>query len=362
MFDRIKEHLLSIVFVTVIIGSLIIIVDRNAADSASQTITDSQYLPAFVNPDSPLEKAILKDVLNIYYPDSPKENSDKLEQASIIRSEMFLATMRGGDRKTLLDGSEIIRILLMYIKFIFVYLTVILLTYYGVITAGTWRFIRKQAKKERQITAYNKKPLNPFAAYASYFAGKVLKFAIHTILFSPAFVIAYSMKTELNTDSVFFMILLGVISNGLLIIYTNKFYSFLVAENRKGFIDTAKVKNLKQSYVFNSTEGIRLSEIFKVFKNFKGHIFDHIFENAVIQYSSTVKEQSAFLITGLIIIEMALNIHGYLNYEMLKQILYGNASIVLFIVLLLFYLSKITEAASDIILAIQLNRYRNQHE
>ena len=54
-----------------------------------------------------------------------------------------------------------------------------------------------------------------------------------------------------------------------------------------------------------------------------------------------------FLITGLIIIEMALNIHGYLNYKMLRQMLYKNYDVVIVIILSIFYTVKITEMLTD---------------
>jgi len=58
------------------------------------------------------------------------------------------------------------------------------------------------------------------------------------VLFSPAYVIAYAIRTEFNTDTIIFMALLGVVSNGLLVTYANKFYAFLVAESRKGYVET----------------------------------------------------------------------------------------------------------------------------
>ncbi len=61
----------------------------------------------------------------------------------------------------------------------------------------------------------------------------LLKGVAYTILFAPAYVIAYSFKTRIDTDSLLFMIVLGVVSNGLLINYANKFYAFLAAESRK---------------------------------------------------------------------------------------------------------------------------------
>ena len=155
------------------------------------------------------------------------------------------------------------------------------------------------------------------------------------------------------------MVLLGIVSNGLLIMYTNKFYAFLVAESRKGYVETAIVKNLKNSYQTHTSDGISNNEIFRLVKRFDGHVFGHIFKNARFQYLSTIKEQASFLITGLIIIEMALNIHGHLNYEMLRQILYKNYDIVIVIVLGIFYTVKLTEIMTDYIKHKESLKYEN---
>ena len=44
---------------------------------------------------------------------------------------------------------------------------------------------------------------------------------------------------------------------------------------------------------------------------------------------------------------MALNIHGHLSYEMLRQLLYKNYSIVAVIILMIFYTVKGTEVVAD---------------
>jgi len=164
---------------------------------------------------------------------------------------------------------------------------------------------------------------------AAVYAKNALLGIASVVLFCPAYVIAYSIRTEINTDTMVFLIILCVISNGLLMVYANKFFTFLVTESRKGYVETALVKNLYNSYLPHGADGISYGSMLKPFKLFQGHVFGHIFKNARYQYLATVKEQASFLITGLIITEMALNIHGYLNYEMLRQMLYGNYDIVL---------------------------------
>ena len=77
-------------------------------------------------------------------------------------------------------------------------------------------------------------------------------------------------------------------------VYSNKFYAFLIAESRKGYIDTAIVKNLNNSYAGNIAQGISFKAILNPVKKFKGHVFDNIFRNARFQYLSTIKEQASF--------------------------------------------------------------------
>jgi hypothetical protein len=188
----------------------------------------------------------------------------------------------------------------------------------------------------------------------------VLRIAGYFVLFSPAYVIAYSLRTRFNTDTLPFMILLGVISNGLLVMYAHKFYTFLVSESRRGYVETANAKNLDTSYL-PSKRGINQRQIIRPIKHFKGHVFEHIYSNARFQYLSTIKEQATFLITGLIIIEMALNIHGYLSYEMLRQMLYRNWEIVIAIILGIFLLVKMTDIVTDLIVMRESRKHANQN-
>jgi len=226
------------------------------------------------------------------------------------------------------------------------------LTYYGVQTLAVYRFTSKRRHRTVKAATVGAKLRRGLAVCVNGFATFVL--------FCPAYVIAYSIRTEFNTDTVIFLVLLGVVSNGVLITYANKFHAFLVAESRKGYVDTAVVKNLDNTYAHHDTLGIPLAAIVRPVKSFEGHVFDHIFKNAQFQYLSTLKEQASFLITGLIIIEMALNIHGHLSYELLRQLLYKNYSIVAVIILEIFYTVKMTDIVTDYIIHRQSLRYENK--
>ena len=86
-------------------------------------------------------------------------------------------------------------------------------------------------------------------------------------------------------------------------------------------------------------------------------MFDHIYQNARFQYLSTIKEQASFLITGLIIIEMALNIQNHLCYELLQNILYSNYAVVVSIVLAIYFLVKATEITVDFIMVKKIRQF-----
>lgn len=224
----------------------------------------------------------------------------------------------------------------MVCRFLFVYIAVMVLTYYGARTLALFRFVWAQ----QSVTQL----LPPARVVANGIAWTMLSF----LLFAPGYVIVYSLKSVIDTSSVFLMIILGVVSNGVLVNYANKFYTLLVNESRKGYVHTALVKNVNSSYAWNTTDGIRLGRMFRFHKKFPGHVFDQILQNARLQYRSTLKEQASFVITGLVIIEMALNIQGHLCYELLQSILFKNYDSVLGIMFIIFCAVKLTDLVVDI--------------
>ena len=372
---RIKfiEHFLSILIVTSLLLAVLFYIQSENEHREIKLKGESESLLnlPFVNFDQPFDKALLKDLLDLYEPDRQAKHDSIIAVIEQYRQSKLLANIESAYRKESLTVNKFTKLGIMYIKFILVYFIVMIVTYYGVQTFGALRFVRWKQKKISALLNFimrlKTKPeaknwLQVIKYYVTtiYFLIKALgKAVIYFLLFSPAYVIAYSVKTEINTDSILFMIFLGVISNGLLIMYTNKFFAFLVAESRKGYVQIAVVKNLNASFDENSKSGISLRSILKFKKRFKGHILDHIYMNARYQYISTVKEQAAFLVTGLIIIEMALNIQGYFSYELLKQLLYKNYDIVIVIILGIFYVVKGTEILIDYFKNREMMKFEN---
>jgi len=353
MRKKIIEHICSIAFVSLVLILILILFKQQDSRNNSFLINTELNLGelSFVDFSSSFHRALLKDVVNIYYPGQYEKNNNIVELIfSKKESDLNKKLNRAFTQETL-SVKKIGTLLIMYLKFFIVYVIVMILTYYGVQTIAAWRFCRKKQIKLGQSRKISR-------IFSMVFS-KIAKTVLYFILFSPAYVIAYSIRTEFNTDTIFFMAILAVISNGLLVTYQNKFYAFLVSESKKGYVETAIVKNLNNSYEFNTTEGIYISSLLKPVKKFKGHVFDHIFSNAKHQYLTTIKEQAAFLITGLIIIEMALNIHGHLSYEMLRQLLYKNYDIVIAIILGIFYTVKATEIFVDFLVYKAEKRLEN---
>ncbi|HMA65934.1 MAG: hypothetical protein ACM31E_05490 [Fibrobacterota bacterium] len=359
MKNKLIEHIAGIAFVTVLIVILMFVFSamrKNEETYAGSRV--KEFLDIKIqNPDDRFQRALLKDAMNIFYPDRAELNDTLVSEILTIKGDQFNKRIQSTNTKKSLSASVFLELTGLYLKFLFIYIVVMILTYYGVQTLGTWRFVREKHKEHLSIHNPELYHKNRFSFATIAF--NLLKTFAYLILFSPAYVIAYSIRTEFNTDSIFFMIFLGVISNGLLMMYTNKFHAFLVSESRKGYVDTARVKNLNEEFTI-SHQGIPLTSLLHPFKKFKGHLFEHIFRNAHFQYLSTIKEQASFLITGLVIIEMALNIQGHFNYELLRQLLFQNYSIVLVIVAMIFYTVKFTEIVTDYLIHREIKRYENR--
>ncbi len=372
MRQKFTGHLISILF----IGSLFLIIHTWVkSESTEKTYKyDDQiqeYLQLqFLDLNSPEDRILLEETLNFYDPRNMVQHNDLMADLERYLNDRMTTSVRTHELSDGISGKRLMTILGMLFKFAIVYILVLLLTYYGVETFAVYRFIRAQnpvsfitsltMAGQRMMNARNwPNRFNHLWKLLVKFGRGILRALIMLTLFAPAYVIAYSFKTSFDTDSLLLMIILGVISNGLLITYTQKYYTFLVSESRKGYVQTAIVKNLKHEYHFRKKDGIPLSSIFRLKKIFPGHVFGHIYQNVRVQYLNTLKEQASFLISGLIIIEMALNIQGHLCYELMQNILYKNFSIVLIIIFGIFLIVKLTEIFIDHLVSMQKRRIDN---
>lgn len=374
MKRKLTEHLLGIALVSLIFLVLIFNVEKEKKPQNSAGNAEIEALLRLESLDvaNPLHRALLRETLELYYPGEPGRADSLLRAIDRYRAERAREIARKAGLYQGLSGGKLWELGGMYLKFILAYLVVMLLTYYGVQTLAALRFVRMKQNRESYLAELanslanirRRKEVSQILSDLARSAGLLAKAAgkgfAYLVLFSPAYVIAYSFRTGFNTDTFFFLVLLGVISNGLLITYAQKFYTFLVAESRKGYVETAIVKGLHNDYRYGATDGISPRAILRWKKQFPGHVFQHIFLNARYQYLATFKEQASFLITGLVIIEMALNIQGHLCYEMLQNILYKQFDVVFAIGLGIFWVVKATEIAADYWREAETRKYENR--
>ncbi|MEO7958319.1 MAG: hypothetical protein ABIW76_16670 [Fibrobacteria bacterium] len=356
MKPKFGEHLLSTALVAALLLGLMTLARNDAANKDAVPADIAPYVQwDFQDLNDPFEKALFADFLSAYRPGDAAGNQRTISRLESYRRDRVLSSLQGASYREPLGAAKLASLLWMYCKFLLVYALALALTHYGVQTLAVWRFVRDRRRAQPKVRETGRRiPERILALFQ-----RLASMAAGLVLFSPAYVIAYSIRTEFDTDLPVFVVLLAVVSNGLLAMYSTKFHAFLTAESRKGYVETAVVKNLGNSYLANEKGGIAPSAIFRLRKRFDNHVFGHIFRNAEFQYLATLKEQAAYLITGLIIIEMALNIHGHLSYEMLKQLLYGNHDTVIAIVLLLFLTVKSTEVFTDALIFIRQRKYAN---
>lgn len=258
----------------------------------------------------------------------------------------------------------------LWIKFFAIYLINLLILYYGSQTLGLWRFVHsRRCITEREADgkpsffrfSLLKSPNNFF----DLLGNKVLegfrkagKAVLWLLLFSPSYVAAYAVKSNLNTESVFFMIVLGCLTNGILILYGQKFFSLLLAEYRKGYTETAQVHAGLKDFNPGTPSGLRWRAILGWPKHFGNHPLEAIYQNARRQYLSSFREQAAFLITCMMMIEMALNIHGFMGYELLRSLLLRDYTSAALMIGGIFVIVKITQIGTDYLLYAE-NRNRS---
>ncbi len=351
------EHLSSTLFVSLVLFGLFFVTHPKKSAGhlpppAVQTLNDLE-----LDTDDPFQYQLFRDMAASFAGTDSSRFLAYWQQMRQLRKAQAQLTS-GAYRRKIASRIPPGNLLGMYFNFIWVYLLVIAFTYYGVQTLGTYLFLKYKQHQPADVVkiiatarrALLKSTPDNWKSFWRSCAVVLLKILGYFILFAPAYVIAYSIKSDFNTESTLFMILLGIISNGVLITYANKFYHLLLSESRKGYVHTAIVKNLKHEFRIGGRQGISWRALFALRKNFSGHVLQHIFMNARFQYLATFKEQAAFIITGLIIIEMALNIHGHLSYELLQQLLYRNYDLAILIIWGIFLLVKATEWATDALL------------
>jgi hypothetical protein len=371
---KLTEHGIALVLVATVFTGIYLLLDRSGGSipPAQDKLVQEYVVLPFINWNSPAERALFKDIWIIYHPDQQMEADSLLNGIIDTYQSKAGSASRRHQTSTISLAGKVLRLGPMYFNFILVYVIVLIFSYYAAQTCGVWRFIQMKRGRSSYLqllyAATQQKPrISQIKEFRTYllqclkFLGLALfKAIVYLVLFAPAYVLAYAFKTRFDTDSIFFMIVLGAFSNGLLVTYTQKFFAFLIAESRKGYLQTALVKNLMHGYGHRSKDGIPIGHILRIKKVFPGHVFDHIYKNARYQYLPTLKEQASFLITGLIIIEMALNIQNHLCYDLLQNLLYQDYVSVLIACFGIFLIIKSTEIITDILYLRETDKYENR--
>lgn len=360
------EHFSAVVVVGVVLLALSFLV-RPRADSAANH--GDKNIEQLLNIDSldwslPLHRALFRDAYRAFHPASEKVIDSVMNAIEDVRLADFTDPSRkigGGPRS--LTWSAAIELLPMYAVFVGVYFTVLFITYFMARALAVWKFIswkqRRTSYLRRYFLAVESGGIKN-AILRADLVGKALGKGIASfVLFSPAYVIAYSLRTSLDTENVVFLILLAIVSNGVLINYANRLYTLLVTESRKGYVDTALVKGVSSIYRWDVREGLPRSVVLAPVKRSKGHVFREVYRNARLQFIPSTKEHVTFIVTGLVIIEMALNIKGHLCYALLQHILYREFDIAIVIVFGIYLVVKLTEAGVDAWYALELRKYDN---
>jgi hypothetical protein len=362
MGKKLAEHTGSILVVALIFALLIVLFQAHqSSEQRARLDPVGPYLSLqFLDFGNPLHRSLFKETLNAFRPDSAQANDALLQAIDRYRELQFTdPSFKTGGGERGLSWNTAARLSGMYGSFIVVYAVVLLLTSYAARTVAVYRFVTAKQHRESalrelwaHLTVFRREThwvgrVRYFGRAGTLLARAIVKGFTYLVLFSPAYVIGYALKTSLETDTSLFMILLGLLSNGLLLTYANKFYTLLVTESRKGYVETALVKGLGGQWIWNQPGGIRTASLIRIEKRFPSHVLDHIYLNARNQYLSTMKEQGSFLITGLIIAEMALNIQGHFGYELLQQILNKQYDVSLVMIFGIFLVLKATEILVD---------------
>jgi hypothetical protein len=145
--------------------------------------------------------------MNIYYPDRAQHNDSLFSELLLLKESQYSSKLQRANVSQSLTPGKLMSLLGMYLNFVLVYAIVMFLTYYGVQTIALFRFIRHRAKVDPPLNETKK----PFKTALVKILGAFLKIIAYGILFSPAYVIAYSIRTDKLI--IIFIIILKILEN-----------------------------------------------------------------------------------------------------------------------------------------------------
>ncbi|HTX98574.1 MAG TPA: hypothetical protein VMG09_01005 [Bacteroidota bacterium] len=365
MKSRTLEHLLSIVLVGLLFAALLTWYNegREREVSAREEAVHPYLAMDSVDFSDAYHRVLFRETVEAFYPSRDGLGDSLLASIDAYRMERFTRAEYKSGVSNVLTMDDLLRLSAMYAQFIVVFLCALVLTSMGGRALAIYRFVEAKQGAGTSGIRFLRRLLqlragSPLRALVVVVQGILLLAAI-AVLYSPAYVVAYALKGRLDLSSVVFLLLLAVLTNGALVNYAARYALLLAAASREGFVDTAVAKNLSTDWRWSATSGIPLRALLAPGRAAPGHVFHHIALQAEFQHRSSLKEHAAFLITGLIIIEMALNIQGHLGYDLLQNILYRRYDIVAAILFGMFLLVKVTALIIDVRSGREERRFAN---
>ena len=308
-------------------------------------------------------RELFRETVRAFYPPRDGLGDSLLASIDARRMEKFTRSEYKSGVSRTLTSDDLLRMGGMYLQFIAVFLCALVLTSAGGRGLAIYRFVQaRQGGGTGGVRLITRLILfrshAPIRFLLTVIEGLAL-LGVVFLLYSPAYVVAYALKGRLDLNSVIFLLLLAVLTNGALVNYAARYALLLGAASREGFVDTAVAKSLSTDWRWGVPNGIPFRALLFPRRAARGHVFHHIALQAEFQHRSSLKEHAAFLITGLIIIEMALNIQGHLGYDLLQNILYRRYDIVSAILFGMFLLVKLTALVIDIRSDREERKYAN---
>ncbi len=345
---EIESHLISLFFFTFIF-LVAIFISHNTVKENPYADIDKLLKKSGLSLQNELDRAVIKDVLKNYFGKEKAKNlTEKIEK---YRSEI----LTNGNFKSVgnkLNLTSFKSILSKWINFLFLFgISAFLLFYFSesfalvklkLLKLGKSNFALLLLKEINAVkdnpSGYKKTHLNEVLKLIFFILVKIFAYLI---LFSPVYIVAYVFKFNYENISTLAYLILTLFTNGMLILSVNKFFLLLQGELNKGYVLTDKIKGVKTG--FTKDNGISFARIFSFHKNFGIHILKSVYLNAHRQFIYDFKEISRFLITGIVIVELSLNIQNGFFYEMLQHLMRNEVDILLTIILLVFISVKVSD-------------------
>jgi hypothetical protein len=353
--NLISIGIISILFVVfIVVGKLISVSDKSERFVVIKELQEKYYIDIFDEEQVEIFKIALES-----YP-IQHLNREKFENLLDEYKRYYFTNPKAKEGYTgkNLSLDYAIDIMLMFVKFCFIYFISFFSLYHFSKAIGFAKLIR-EINYQNDLTKFAILDEDEFLRKAKHFKLKkylnyIISAPFYLFIFSPSYVAAYAIRSKFDSDSFLFLIFFAIFTNGALLYSGNRFYNMLKNEYHKGYALTALVKNLKNDY-----SDFNFLWLFSLSKKFKGSVLGSIYPAALSNFYLSLKEIGSFLITSLAIIEMALNIQNFFCYELLKCLLFEYYDSAFFIIFLLFVLVKANDIAAEILHYLNSLKYES---